>query len=141
MATVQCILMVLLAGGLQPAFCQCDNTSLVIKKANGEITSPNFPSNEYGKSASCLWEFQPPADGKNCNLSLTIIYQRLYFVEGLSGMKDCSGNYSLFINNDKQDCQRYIAIHNPKYVTLMFYDPGSFGAGSTNQSFSPAATI
>ncbi|XP_077970222.1 uncharacterized protein LOC144424633 [Styela clava] len=141
MAAVQCFLLVLFAGALRPTFCQCDNTSLVINEGNGEITSPNYPPNEYGESASCSWEFQPPVDGKNYSLGLTIIYQRLYFVvEGGSSRKNCSGNYSLLINNDKQDCQRYIGFVK-QYVTLMFYDSDSCGAGSPKQSFSPSVNV
>nr|XP_039255095.1 uncharacterized protein LOC120331966 isoform X2 [Styela clava] len=128
-----------LTGTLRPVSCQCNNTSMLIRKGMGEITSPNYPPNEYGKSASCLWEFKPSVDGKNYSLGLTIIYQRLYFVvEKLE--KDCSGNYSLFINNDKQDCKRYIGYQN-QYVPLVFYDSNSCDAGSTNQSFSPGVTI
>ncbi|XP_077969461.1 uncharacterized protein LOC120331972 [Styela clava] len=141
MAAVRYILLVLFAGALRQAFSQCDNTSQVINKGNGKFMSPNYPPNEYGKSASCLWKFKPPVDGKNYSLSLMIVYQRLYFAVGSHGGKDCSGNYSLFINNDKQYCERYISIHNPQFVTLMFYDSDSCGAGSPHQPFSPGVTV
>nr|XP_039255099.1 uncharacterized protein LOC120331967 isoform X1 [Styela clava] len=139
MAAVKCMLLVLFAGTLQSAFCQCNDTSLVIKEGNGKFMSPNY-RNEYGKSASCMWEFQPPTDGKDYSLSLAIVYQRLYFVVGSDVGKDCSGNYSLYINNEKQDCQRYIGFPN-QYVTLMFYDSNSCGAGSPHQSLSSGVTV
>ncbi|XP_077969601.1 uncharacterized protein LOC144424300 [Styela clava] len=93
---------------------QCDEKDMNITSGNGEISSPNN-LNEYGRTANCSWNFTP---SEGYALVLTITYQRLYIVAP-PGRKICLGSYVLSINNDAQDCWRYLdakyshALTNP----------------------------
>nr|XP_039255197.1 uncharacterized protein LOC120332060 [Styela clava] len=104
---VSSLIAILILGAVARGNGQCEGEEMNLTSENGEISSPNNRY-EYGRSANCLWEFTP-AD--RYALVLTITYQRLYIIA--NGNKLCLGSYRLMINNDTQECTRYIDTRFP----------------------------
>ncbi|XP_077970232.1 uncharacterized protein LOC120332060 [Styela clava] len=111
---VSSLIAILILGAVSGDNSQCDGEEMNITSGNGAISSPNYPK-EYGRSANCSWKFTP---SEGYALVLTITYQRLYILE-TSG-KLCLGSYVLSINNDAQDCSRYLDARYSYTLTKPF---------------------
>ncbi|XP_077970240.1 uncharacterized protein LOC144424639 isoform X2 [Styela clava] len=115
------LIAILILGAVARGNGQCHGEAMSITSENGEIDSPDY-DNEYGKSANCSWKFTP-AEGYA--LVLTITYQRLYILDITSNnnpKKYCLGSYNLTINNDTQECRRYIDTRYSTTMPFQYFD-------------------